>query len=177
MNLNWQVERMKTFEAVVGFRDIDALLYDRKLGILAQPLLLDGASQLTRVVSGAGLPDLGDAARGGKLDFGGLLELRDSDEAKEFRDWLRRADEYSDDDLRKLVDGLGARIARWVNAPVGRVLRVLVPTMIGACVEPTVGTATGAAFGLLDQFLWDRILPRRGPWSLVGEKFRSLFKE
>ncbi len=51
------------------------------------------------------------------------------------------------------------------------------PTLIGACLDPALGAVSGLGFGLLDQFIWDRLLPQRGPWSVVGERFPSVFKE
>lgn len=176
-HLNEQLERMKAFEALTGFRDQDVALYQNKLGALAPNPEAKTKNQLSRVVSLSGLPDLGIAAREGKIEFARLLELRDSEEAKIFRDWLRRTDEISDDDLAKLVGGLSNRISRAVNAPCGRILRVLLPTAALMGVDPTTATIAGATLGVLDQFIWDRILPKRGPWSLVSEEFPSLFRE
>jgi hypothetical protein len=176
-NLNEQLERMKMFEAIVGFRDVDTQLYERKLGILYRALRTDNMTHLTRVLSACGLPELSEAARTGRLDFDRLLEIRNSDEGREFRDWLSRAGDLSDDDIKKRVVGFGARVARWVNAPTGRILRVVVPALIGAPLDPAVSMATGVGLGLLDQFIWDRLLPRRGPWSVVGERFPSLFED
>lgn len=176
-HLNEQVEWMKTFEAVTGFRNQEVSLYQQKLGALAPHPEAKVAEQLSRVVSLSGLPDLGAAARERKLHFDRVLEVRDSDEARAFRDWLRRADEISDDDLTKLVGSLSARMSRIVNAPSGRIMRVLLPTAALMGVDPTTATVAGTILSVLDQFIWDRILPRRGPWSLVAEEFPSLFRE
>lgn len=176
-HLNEQLERMKTFEAVTGFRNQDVALYQQKVGALAPFPEARAKEQLSRVVSLAGFPDVGVAARQGKLKCDRLLELRDSDEARAFRDWLRRADDVSDDELTKLLGGLSSRISRVVNAPSGRIMRVLLPTAALMGVDPAAATVAGAALGVLDQFIWDRLLPKRGPWSLVADEFPSLFRE
>ncbi len=174
-NLNHRIEWMDTFKALPAFNDTDVALFQTKLGYVAAAL--EGSNQqarLGRVLELAGIPNVGEAARAGTLDFARLLEVRASDEAKAFRDWLSRTDELGDEDIRKLLSGLSARMARAVNSPAGKVIRVLLGTAVGAAASGAVGAGLGTAAGLLDQFIWDALLPRRGPWTFVDDRIKSL---
>ncbi len=174
VRLNFTVEWMETFSAVSAFQFGDLPLYRSKLALVAQTL--QGGQrevQLGRVADLAGLPDLAAAAKAGRVDYQRLLEVRSSDEARDFRKWLAGTDELQDEEVRKLVGGLGQKVRRVVQSPAGRVLRVLVPTAIDTAWG--TGGVAGLGCGLLDQFIWDRVLPNRGPWSFVDDEFPSLF--
>jgi hypothetical protein len=85
--LTQTIGEMKAYSAVSGFRDADLPLFRHKLDFLADTVsseTREGTFQ--RVIDIAGLPHF--PTDGETINIEKLLKIRDSCEAREFRDWL-----------------------------------------------------------------------------------------
>jgi hypothetical protein len=172
-HLNQRVEEMQTYKALSGFRDDDYRLLDEKLRFLFAEV--DSSKQearLDRVVELADLPDPETAA--GSVDVNELLKIRDSDLCREFRQWLRTLDDATDQEIEDQLRSLREALSRAVRSPIGRTVRFLTTSGIGAV--PVIGYIVGPALSALDTFVLERLLPEPGPVSFLSSSYPSIFK-
>lgn len=173
--LNLRLEQMEAFHAMSGFKDRELPLFDSKLEFLARQMQPDAqVNRLHRVVELLGLPDFSGAlSRGETVDIGDLLKLRDSDECREFRTWLRRLDQQTDREIKERVEGLRAKVSGALKSKGGRVARYAVVSAVGFF--PPVGIALGPALGAVDAFALEKLLGDPGPVAFLTHGYRSLF--
>src|SRR3989337_886370 len=98
---------MKAHSAVCGFRVSDVSLFDDKIAALTRGL--DPAVQherLTRVLEITGLPDIEAALAAGQVDIPRLVEIVQTRQCQEFREWLRTVDSEDDGQIKDQIDSL-----------------------------------------------------------------------
>jgi hypothetical protein len=175
-HLNQRLNLMKDFGAVTGFREDEVALFERKVSsVLSQ---VDPASQerrLDRVIAIAGLPDLSVLPVKTGIRVDRLLRLRESDECRELREWVRNLDSETDDQIEAEFGSIRAKLASMTGGTPGRAVRFLVTTGVGQI--PVVGNLAGLAVSAADSFLLDRIIGKRGPATFLGRSYRSLFED
>lgn len=120
-----------------------------------------------------GLPDIEHAAEDGNLSIPRLIEIRESKECHEFRDWLASVDSASDRDIEQQFRSLRARLSVAAHGTTGKTVRWLASTGLG--IVPGAGVALGAVAGLLDTFLVEKILPQNGPVTFLSKTYPSVF--
>lgn len=170
--LNHRIEEIETYRAITGFRENEIALAREKLAFLVRevdPNAQEG--RFERVISIAGLPDPETAE--GTVNVERLLKVRDTEEIREFRLWLRTLDGVSDEDIKERVDSVSARLSQAVHSSAGHTVRYLATTGIGFV--PIVGPIAGIALSAADQFLVERLLPEPGPVSFIGSTYGSIF--
>ncbi len=126
-----------------------------------------------RIVAIAGLPSFEAAPAGTTVDVDRLLKLRDADERREFRAWLRGVDSETDDEISQRFDSVRRRVASAVGSGAGRTIRFLVTTLAGAI--PVAGPIVGPALDAGDTFLVDRVIGRPGPAVFLARHYPSIF--
>lgn len=170
--LSQTIGEMKAYSAISGFRDKELPLFRHKLDFLADAVSSQSREQsFQRVIDIAGLPHF--PIDGGAANVERLLKVRESSEVREFRDWLGGVGQARDDEIRERVAGLRAKAGLGISSPSGRAMRFLTTTALGlvpALVAPTV------AFGVVDQFVLDKLLPRSGIAAFVNELYPSIFE-
>lgn len=174
--LNQRINLMKNFEAVTGFKDDDVALFERKAAFVWSQM--NPASQegrLDRVIAIAGLPDLSTLPAGTAIRVDHLLRLRDSDECRQLRQWVRNIDSETDEQIEAEFGSIRAKLASITGGAPGRAVRFLVTTGVGQI--PLVGNIAGLALSAADSFLLDRIIGKRGPTTFLGRSYRSLFED
>ncbi len=173
--LSQNFEDMETYKALVGLRVEDYPIFEAKLGFLARQLdpHADHAS-FFRVLEASGFPDLSAAAGAGQIDLKRLLDLRQTDECKQFRHWLRSVDSLSDEDLRQAVAGVKQRLATMATGTIGKTLRWAATN--GLSFVPVIGPLLGPAADLLDTFLVERFFRTTGPTVFLGRQFPTIFR-
>jgi hypothetical protein len=125
-------------------------------------------SQFQRVLEIGGLPEF--LPRIDRLDVDRLFKVRDSQEAREFREWLRTVDMATDEEIRNRVTSFRSKAASIFQSPAGRIARFLTTTGVGF-----TGVIPGVVVGAIDTFLVDKILPTSGVWSFVNTLYPSIF--
>lgn len=171
--LNQRIEQMHAFDAVSGLKDGDLPVFETKLQFLARQLDPDAQiSRFDRVlrVAEIPLPDVSST----EVDLSRVLKIRESDDCHEMRQWLRSTDALTDDQLHDSFHRVREQLQRAYHGVPGRVLRLAVGTGIGAV--PPLGPIVGAAFGVLDSFLLDRVVREPGPYSFLSHHYGSIFR-
>jgi len=173
--LNLRLERMKTLMAISGFRDEELPIFDAKVNFLAAQITPEAqVDRFQRVVTLAGLPDPGEALAGGQsIDIEKLLKVRDTEECREFRTWLRSLDQETDKDIEDRVNSLKAKVAEAFQSKTGRAVRF--GAIAGSGFIPVAGLAVSLGLGALDNFALDRILGDPGPSAFLSKRYGSLF--
>lgn len=163
---------MENYSALSGLRDEERLILEHRFGFLATQIRpTDQERRLHRVLEIAGLPDLGNVQEGFRIEK--LLEIRDSKECMEFRNWLSSVDDVSDEEIAERVRSVREKIASAVQSPVGKVLRLL--TSAGVGFIPGVGPIAGLGMSAVDEFLINRVLKESGPHAFLSHHYASLF--
>lgn len=163
---------MQDYSAISGFRDEEMPLFRHKLNFLAEVASSEVRERdFQRVIDIAGLPDI-DADRG-PIRVERLLKVRESSDAREFRDWLCTVGQATDDEIRERVASLRAKLGLKVTSTTGKVMRFLAVTGIGLIPD---AAASAIGLGVLDQFVIERLLPRSGIAAFVNELYPSIFK-
>ncbi len=171
--LNKRMEEIEAYHAITGFRETEIALAREKLAFLVKEVDPDAQEgRFERVISLAGLPDPETAE--GTVNVQKLLEVRNTEEIREFRQWLRTLDQVSDEDIKERVDSVRARLSQAVHGETGKTVRFLATTGIGFV--PVVGPIAGIALGAADRFLLEKLLPEPGPISFIASTYGSIFE-
>lgn len=174
-HLNQTLHLMKAFGAVTGFREDEVTLFERKASAIWSQV--DPKSQerrFDRVITIAGLPDLSALPQGTGISVDRLLRLRESDDCRQLREWVRNIDSETDEEIDAEFGSIRAKMASITGGTAGRTVRFLVTTVAGRI--PVVGDLAGLALSAADSFLLDRIIGKRGPATFLGRTYRSLFE-
>jgi hypothetical protein len=170
--LTQTIAEMRYYSAISGFREDELPLFRRKLDFLADLASSETKeSSFQRVIAIAGLPDFAEGAA--KIDVDKLLQVRDSNEAREFRDWLGQIGEASDREIYERVAGLRARAGLVVGSGPAKVLRFLVTTGLSLIPHAVL---PGLALCAADQFLVDKLLPKSGAAAFINRHYPSIFE-
>jgi len=169
--LSQSIGEMKAYSAISGFRDEELPLFKHKLDFLADAVSSQTREQnFRRVIDLAGIPEF--PMTEGSISVEKLLEVRDSSEAREFRDWLGGIGQATDDEIRERIASLRAKAGLKVSGDMGKTTRFLITSGLGLIPGATVAAL---ALGATDQFVVDRLLPRSGIAAFVNELYLSIF--
>jgi hypothetical protein len=172
---NDRIEHMKIYSALSGFNDIDIPVFVDKLTFLASAISpnLD-EERFQRVIEITGLPHL-NYIEGVKLNAKKMIEIRQSVEALEFRQWLRNTDNLSDEEIIKQINSLSKTVGRLIGGEVGQNIRFLITN--GAGFVPIIGQAVSTSLSILDKFVIDKIFPRSGISAFIDDMYPSIFEK
>ncbi len=172
--LNLRIESMKNLNALTGLRDMELPVFDNKLLFLEQHFdPLHQTQLLRRVLEIIGFPDLANLQRG-SINLQRLLEIRESDECRSFRSWLRNSEGLSKSEIEEQFGSIRAKLGSVVHGTAGKAVRWIASTGIGLI--PGYGNVIGGALGLIDSFLLEKLLPKSGPVAFLGKLYPSIFK-
>lgn len=173
--MNMRIEEMRRHNALSGFDLDDVPVFDEKLRFLTQLISPEGLeSAFCRVVELGGLPGAALAGPTLRVDVDRLLKARESKECEEFRCWLGTSHRLTDSEIKDYMASFRAKLAGAVHSSFGTTIRWLVSTGVG--LMPMYGTAIGAACGLIDAFLLEKVLPYDGPVAFISRKYPSIFE-
>lgn len=174
--LNFRIAEMKTYSALSGFRESELPFFDQKLDFIASTFSPRAQEdRLKRVLAIKGFQDLDDLIERRKVDLIKLLEIRETKECREFRDWLWSIDSATDEEIDERVNSLREKLSWFAHGKGGKSVRWLASTGIGLL--PVVGTIAGGVAGLLDTFLLEKVLPVPGAVSFLNNMYPSIFRE
>jgi hypothetical protein len=172
---NDRIQQMKNYSALSGFNDIDIPVFADKLAFLASAISpnLD-EERFQRIIEITGLPQL-NYIEDIRLNAKKLLEIKQSTEALEFRQWLRLTDDLSDVEIINHVHSLSKTIGRLIGGEVGQNIRFLITNGVGFV--PVIGQAVSTSLSILDKFLIDKIFPHSGVSAFIDDMYPSLFEK
>jgi len=167
------IGEMKAYSALSGFRDDELPLFRKKLDFLADVASSERYERsFQRVIEVAGVPKF--VLDEERVNVEKLMKVRDSSEAREFRDWIASCGDANEDEIREQVAGWKTRVGLKAEGKIGKTLRFLVTNLAGL-LPPPAGTIAGPALGVLDSYLFGTIIPRSGVAAFVDEMFPSIF--
>jgi hypothetical protein len=165
---NLQLRRMRAVGAASGLLPAQARLIANRIDFTSNiHLHSDLRREFTRIREISGVPVLDE---GTKIDAELLLKLRNSDEARSFRDWLHESPKLSNQEVEDLLGGWKERLGEALKTKNVKVLRWLASTGVGVA-EPV----TGIGLSALDQFL-GRFLPGMGPIGFIVGDYRRFLE-
>ena len=109
------------------------------------------------------------------VDLCKVIEIAKSKECIEFRNWLATTDEKTDAEILEAFQSLKTRLYGLLAADSGKAVRWAVGTGLGF-ISPA-GPVLGAAAGLLDAFVLDKLISKRNPIAFLERKYRSIFDQ
>jgi hypothetical protein len=172
--LNGRIETMQMCKGIVGVREDESEFIDAKLDFIPREFLPEAQiDRFHRVLTIFNLPQLGPAVEEGSLSIEDFVRLRDSDEGKQFRAWLRDLDDATEAEIEERVDRLRAKAGGALHSNVGRAARFIVVN--GISFIPIAGPFVGMALSGLDSFVVDELLPESGPAVFLSSGYPSLF--
>lgn len=172
--LNMKIAEMKAYSVVCGLSDEDLPIFEEKIGFLWTNISPDEQRlRFGKVYSLTGLPDLGAASEGGRINIDRLLEIRSTRECLEFREWLRSTDEMSDTEIRERTRSLRARLGVEAQRPLGKAIRLATTSGVGFI--PGIGSVLGVAASALDTFVTERVFPYSGPMAFLHRDLPTIF--
>ncbi len=172
--LNLRIESMKNHNALTGLQAIELPVFDSKLSFLDQQLDPERQVKLfRRVLEITGFPELSNV-QPNSINLKRVLEIRESDECRSFRTWLRNSEDLSAEEIESHFSNIRARLAPLVHGTTGKIIRWVAST--GTGLIPAAGTAVGAALGLIDSFLLDKVIPKSGPVTFLGTMYPSIYQ-
>jgi hypothetical protein len=167
-HINHRIAEMAAYSAITGFAESEASLLFGKLAGIIKPLNPKAAEeQFGRVATILHFPEL---VPGKRVDVERLLAARESPELIEFRNWLSKLEDLSDDQIRDMLGGIENRLGFLIRGGAGKTIRLAATTAVGL-INPIAGIAAGA----LDTFVLERVLPSSGIFAFLTKTYPSLF--
>jgi len=171
--LTQSIGEMKAFSALSGFREHELPLFRDKLDCLADAVSSQPREHhFQRVVEIANLPVF---TSGTEINVELLMKIRQSPEAREFRDWLVNIGSATDNEIEKRVASFRALIGLKINSRTGQTVRFL--TLSALSYIPAISPLTATALSALDQFVVSRLFPQSGVAAFVNELYPSIFEQ
>jgi hypothetical protein len=169
--LTQAVGEMKAYSAISGFRDEELPLFRDKLDLLTDAVSSSSKERdFQRVLTIAGIPELQDDKT---LNIEKFAKIRESREAREFRDWLANIGSATDAEIHERVAGFKNTVGLFFSRPSVKTIKVLALAAAGFAPHAAIPVTI---LSLLDSFLLDRLLPRSGIAAFVNELYPSLFE-
>lgn len=172
-SLNHQIEKMRAFSSLTGFRESELPLFENKLSFLANTIDPELYEQRAKnILSWPIFPDLSDALLSRKLSIKKLLSVRESKECIEFRNWLWSSNPIADNELHKRVESLLSKLSLVYSSDTGKNIRWFASNALGLVIPPA-----GIALSALDHFMIQKILNEDGLITFLGKTYPSIFKQ
>jgi hypothetical protein len=170
--LNGRIADMSAYSAITDFAEHEApLLFGKLAGIIAPQNPRPVEVQFARVVTLADFPTVAATRR---VNVDELLKARESKEWLEFRTWLPKISQASDDEIKDIISSARSSMGSALSSTPGKWVRFAVTTALGLI--PGAGLVAGPAAGALDSFLVDRLFPTSGVFAFLDKTYPSLFE-
>jgi len=171
--INHSFIQMKEFNCLVGYRESEIPILGEKLNFFfskfSEKKLIDN---FTRILKVKALPDFNQALNEQGIDLLKILEIAESKEWVEFRNWLLSQDEINEQELKTQIYSLPQRVRDFYESARGKIVSFLVSTGLGL-----VSTPIGIGLSFLETFVLDKILPRKGAITFINNKLPSIYKK
>jgi hypothetical protein len=173
--LNMRLELMDRYDAVTGFRSEEIPLFDVKLKDAARRLSADhDLAQVTRVLDLTGLPDVDPDPATADVDLPRFLEILESDEAREFRAWVRDADSLDDKEIKHQLSKMRELIRHAVHSDLSKAIRWAAIT--GAGIKLQAPEAIAVPVSGVDSLVLDKLVSKPGRLAFVSKLFPTIYK-
>jgi hypothetical protein len=175
--INMSVAYMNHYTALSSYNDRDLPIFEDKLAFLENEHNPEAQiNRLRRILEIKDFPDFESLAQDGNLRLDKILEIRETKEAKDFRDWLSNIDSVTDEEIRNQLESFKNRIGNYLPTKKGKTLRLLVSSGIGMAANFATGfPVIGLVSSAINTFIIEKIFPSSGPISFINNMLPSTF--
>lgn len=171
--LNEKILQMDIYNSISGFKPNEISIFKAKLRFVEQIVDTgDSREQLHRVVNIAGLPIINDDIVKKEINFEQLLDIRKEDEIVNFRNWLNKTANISDEELDEKLNNFKVKFSKFINTGWGKSTNFLISTGLGA-VQPIAG----AVYSLADTFILEKFLKQPGAVTFLSKSYPTIFQD
>lgn len=173
--LGQRIHLMEALNAVTGFRDVEAPIFEARLAFFAEQLDPDAQEeQFRRAVILGDLPSIEALGPIAKVAMKKLLHLRDDPDVVDLRRWLRSTDGLSDREIEQQFNSVKEKLAGLWQLRTGKALRFVAALGLGT-LGPLGGIPLGVAISLADKLIIDRLIGSPGPICFLSRKYNSIY--
>ena len=175
--INTSIAYMNHYTALSSYNDRDLSVFENKLEFLEKEHNPEAQiNRLRRILEIKDFPDFESLAQDGNLRLDKILEIRETKEAKDFRNWLSDIDSVTDEGIKDQLESFKTRIGNYLPTKKGKTLRLLVTSGIGMAVNSITGIPVmGLVSSAINTFIVEKILPSSGPISFINNMLPSTF--
>ena len=171
--LNRRIAEMEHFKALSTFNYNDLPIYEKKLEFLLSPIdPTKNKERASRVFSTLNLPDLQTTEQ--KINIQKFLEIRESKECIEFRDWIKTIDTMSDAEIQERTLSFSSKVSAIAHTKTAKSIRFITTNAIGLI--PVAGMALGPMATILDNYLFNRVIKESPIATFAQSTYPSIFK-
>ncbi|TYB95351.1 MAG: hypothetical protein FXF54_04720 [Kosmotoga sp.] len=171
---NQRILDMKYFNALTGFRENEVSLFEPKLSFLARSL---NPAQITEnfrnIINIKGFPSFKKHTSKENFNVEKFLEIRESKECKDFRNWLWSINKINEKELLECTGSFSQRVGEFIRTPKGKTLRCITGIGLGFL---TGNILSSSIYGIVDYFLLEKIFPVEGPIFFLNKKLPTIFR-
>lgn len=169
-----RIEEMKLYSALSGFREEEIKLFEEKLNGLEKFISSkEKEDRFKRIVTIKGFPEIEESDK--RIDARKLINLRESNECRQFREWLPSIDSISDKELSERLECFMVKFSEKFNCRSGEFIKFLVISGLGLIPFPL--SLVGVGLSALDTFLLKNILQKNGPVTFINKMYPTIFKQ
>ena len=167
---NLQLHRMRAVDAAAGLSQMQAIITAKCIDFLSKlHTESDTRTIFTKITEVANVPCL---EPGITINVDELIKLRNSDEARSFRDWIQNSQSLDKHEIQKLLSGWRKKLGEMLKLNNAKGIRWLTSTGAGELISP----ATGVVVGGIDYFL-GKFLPGMGPIGFIVGDYDRYIKQ
>lgn len=167
---NLQLVRMRQLNAAAGLSERQSEITMSRIDFLSKVHAnADQRKDLTRILELTEIPTFDPGTR---FSVNELLELRNSDEARAFRDYLRQGGGMDEQEIIEALGSWRQKVGEKIRTPRGSGIRWLASAGLGSILNPLAGAAVSG----IDYFL-EKLLPDMGPIGFIDSEYRSFVKK
>jgi len=172
--LSQRLSYMKNYDAISWFHEDDVPMLNEELSIVAKECNSETQEErLVRILDLKGLPKFNNETN---INVSGFLKLKNSNECKEFREWLKNIDTKSNKEIIDAINSFSEKISSFLKGDVATLTKIIISAGVGLTIlNPIVGAATGVGISVLDEFLLNKVLKSNGPISFINNKLPRLY--
>lgn len=119
---------------------------------------------LTRILDVAKLPSFEENFSSIKFDQ--IYKLRQLDEILEFREWVSKSQNMSDEEIQRMFNSVKARISEVWSCPIGKIGRIAIASGFGP--------AAGVGWALAESFILDQLFKRHSIIAFINDELSTI---
>lgn len=144
--MNLHLRRMRAVNAAAGLTEAQTHIIEKRVDFLARiHIESDTRQRFAKILEVVDIPTM---AAGSRFDVDELIEMRDTDVARSFRDWIQHSQVLDKRDIQELIGGWRRKLGEVLKTKNMKGMRFLISTGIG-----TISGTVGVVVGVLDYFL------------------------
>lgn len=170
--LEKRIYQMHDFNSISGFKDeVEFEIFKEKLRPIGEKLCEEKLNKnFTKIIDIEGLPNFNEIIQKDNFSIEKLLKLKNTDECKEFRNWLWKMENSSEKEIKDRILNLNSKIGNFLSTKTGKTIRFMTTTIAGL-INPL-----GITLAPIDTFLVDKFFKKDGVTAFINKLYPSLYE-